>query len=679
MNMGDNMMMGGAPSDSPLNASGIDFSNDTQASTFLGQILDDGEFQIDGNMYARNFWYGVCGVIGVCAVFNVLQKATFNTRMRAAAANKTRPASPSNFFLSCIACITAISREAGYAQYTPRNHRFFKVPPVGTITLLVVYLAWVILLEFVNNNVEGAQHFTSLGVRAAWLAVAQVPLLILLAGKNNLIGLATGVSYERLNVIHRWVSRVLLFLVTLHVIFLHLSWNAYDLGPLEYSTDSCIPTGWATYAILIWMNIGTIAPIRNFSYEFFVIQHIITFFGFIIAVMMHLPSTALYSRVYIYIPIALYLLDRLVRSGRYAWNNIRPGRATLTALEGGVTRVRVQSKAIKNWAPGSHVFLSIPKFGIGQSHPATIASTPHSHGGDLVFILKSHKGFTSRLLKSAPNSSTSLLPTEQGSRSEVSHMALIDGPYGNSHSDFAGFDSILLISGSTGTTFTLPILLDISRRAQQTKLPLKRITFLWIVKNTSWTSWTASELTAAAKALYAAGIELDIRIHVTCDENFTNGDTGDENKECGCACDKSAGPCCCVQVPEEDDDSDTIQQVDEKSVPAPVEAKKDAAQVNIQSRSQSPSPSPSSSGSNPNAGTKSKILPCATFHSGRPEFYDLLWDILDKAEGETGVAVCGPLGLSADVRRTVVRCSDERAVHKGTGAQGIYLHAECFG
>ncbi|TVY78472.1 Ferric/cupric reductase transmembrane component [Lachnellula suecica] len=647
MDMGDSMTMGGAPSDSPLNSSGVVFSNSTQAATFLGQILDDTEFQVDGNMYARNFWYGVCGIIGICAIFNVLQRVTFN--------------------------MSYCSRSNLRAIHTSKQP-IFKGPPVGTILLLVVYFAWVILLEFVDNDVEGAQHFTSLGVRAAWLAVAQVPLLILLAGKNNIIVLVSGVSYERLNVLHRWVSRVLLFLVTLHVIFLHLSWNAYDLGPLEYATDSCIPTGWAVYAILIWMNISTIAPIRNFSYEFFVVQHIITFFGFIIAVMMHLPSTALYSRVYIYIPIAFYLLDRIIRSSRYAWNNIRPGRATLTALEGGVTRVRVQSKTIKNWKAGSHVFLSVPKFGIGQSHPATIASTPTSHGGDLVFVLKSHKGFTSRLLKSASNSSTSLLPTKETSATssvQISHLSLIDGPYGSSHSDFAAFDSVLLISGSTGTTFTLPILLDLSQRAQKTKLPLKRITFLWIVKNTSWTSWTSSELATAAEALRAAGIELDIRIHVTCDENFTDGDTsGPAGKECPCDCDKSLGPCCCVNV---EDDADSIQEVvDEKGASAD---KKDV-QVNIQFQSKSSS---SSSSTKSVTGTKSKILPCATFHSGRPDFYNLLWDILEQAEGETGVAVCGPLGLSADVRRTVVRCSDERAVHKGTGAQGIYLHAECFG
>jgi hypothetical protein len=276
----------------------------------------------------------------------------------------------------------------------------------------------------------------------------------------------------------------------------------------------------------------------------------------------------------------------------------------------------------------------------------------------LVFILKGHKGFTSRLLKAAENSSTSLLPTkESGSRANTasvqdSHIALIDGPYGSSYNDFAAFDTVILVSGSTGTTFTLPILLDIASRVQQQKLPVKRIVFLWIVKNTSWISWISNELTNAADILQAAGIEVSIQIYVTCDDNFTTGEA-----EFPCACDKSVGPCCCINV-DEDEDSN----VD-----------KESPQVKAQSRSAS------ASSTSLKSRTKSRILPCAVFRSGRPDFYELLWELLEKAEGEAGVAVCGPLGLNSDVRRTVVRCSDERAIHKGTGAQGIYLHAECFG
>jgi len=413
------------------------------------------------------------------------------------------------------------------------------------------------------------------------------------------------------------------------------------------------------------MNLSTLAPIRNFAYEFFVVQHLITFFGFIVAIMFHLPSTALYSRVYIYIPIGLYILDRGIRSSRYAWNNSRPARATLTALDGGVTKIVVQSKAIKKWNPGAHVLLSIPKFGLGQSHPATIASVPSSHSGDLVFILKSHKGFTSRLLKTATNSTTSLLPTksEYSTDSEtIRHVALIDGPYGSSHLDFGSFDTVLLVSGSTGITFTLPILLDIAARASKARLPVKRVVFVWIVKNTSWTSWVSSELISASKSLRAAGIELEIKVHVTCEENFTTGEVN-ENNGFDCACDKSLGPCCCVNV--ESDGDEVKETVDEKA-----QVVQKNSQINVQTRSKS---------SSLKSGAKSRVLPCATFASGRPNFYEMLWDLLEVAEGETGIAVCGPLGLNSDIRKTVVRCSDERAVHKGTGAQGIYLHSECFG
>lgn len=542
-----------------------------------------------------------------------------------------------------------------------------KVPPIGAVILLVAYIAFILILEFANNNGAGVLIYTSMGVRAGWLAVAQVPLLILLAGKNNIIGLASGISYERLNVLHRWVSRVLLLLATFHVIFLHVAWNKYDLGPLEYATDSCIPTGWAVYAILIWMNVSAMAPIRNFSYEFFVIQHVLTFFGFIIAVMLHLPEP--YSRIYIYIPVAFYLIDRIIRSARYAYNNIRPGRATLTAMEGGVTRVTIQSKQLKTWTPGSHVFLSLPKFGPGQSHPATIASVPTSHDGQLVFLLKGHKGFTSRLLKSATNSQTSLLPTTTSGKSSLApqqtHIALLDGPYGGTHPDFAAFDTVLLIAGSTGVTFTLPILLDIASRSRAQRLPIRRLQFIWIVKNTSWTSWISSDLQSAFTALREAGIDVLISVYVTCDDAWTTAEDSGE-KECGCACDKSLGPCCCISVdPEDDDVADTTTQV-----PSKAETDEKGITVGVVSRS--------SSTSGARAGN-SNVLPCAMFTSGRPDFYPLLWDMLDMAEGETGVAVCGPLGLSSTIRRTVARCSDERAVHKGTGAQGIFLHAECFG
>ncbi len=75
------MGMGGADgTDMPLNDTGVDFSNMTQAEDFLSEILDDTDFQVIGNAYARYFWYGVVVLIGICAIFNIIQKTTLRMR-----------------------------------------------------------------------------------------------------------------------------------------------------------------------------------------------------------------------------------------------------------------------------------------------------------------------------------------------------------------------------------------------------------------------------------------------------------------------------------------------------------------------------------------------------------------------------------------------------------------------
>jgi ferric-chelate reductase len=71
--------MGGDGS-APLNASGVDFSNQTQAMDFLGAMLDDSVFQVDGNAYARNFWYGMVVFIGLAGISNATWRVTLKMR-----------------------------------------------------------------------------------------------------------------------------------------------------------------------------------------------------------------------------------------------------------------------------------------------------------------------------------------------------------------------------------------------------------------------------------------------------------------------------------------------------------------------------------------------------------------------------------------------------------------------
>jgi ferric-chelate reductase len=611
---------------------------------------------------------------------NILTSQLTLQRIRAAAANKSRPTAAKTPLAKFLGGMIAVCREATYPQFSPLStYSWFKVPPFGILILLLTYLAFLMAVQFHDNNIPGAQHYTSLGVRASWLGVAQIPLLLLLSGKANLIGALVGVSYERLNVLHRWVSRAMLLLITLHFGYQSYGWNQYGLMQLEWATDTCPPTGIAAYALLLWLNISSLAPIRNRFYEIFVAQHILSFVAFVYLVMAHLPSTAYYSRTWVYVGIGIYFLDRLIRTIRYAYHNIRPARASLTAMDGGVTKIRIQAKQIKSWAPGSHILLAIPRLGFGQSHPATIASIPSSHNGDLVLILMSREGFTHHIHRTASRYDTSSLPEfkkENESQASVSldqtYLAMIGGPYGASHSDSAAFDTVLMISGSTGITFMLSNLLALAHRVQASKLPVRRVEFVWVVKQVCWTSWVTEELTSAVRDLKAKGIEINVTIHVTCDDSFTG--LPDSNAESCCACDLSLGPCCCdteiqaappLEGEEIQDSSDDITELKSGSNTTTSKEKQIVAPTTAIRKSST-------------ASSSQKILPFARFVPGRPDMLEMVWSLAEQAEGEMAVLACGPLGLSTGIRNCVARVSDERAVHKGTGAEGIYLHVESF-
>jgi ferric-chelate reductase len=72
MDMGGMDMGSGDSSMTPLNDSGVDFSNETQAFNFLQEILDDTYLQVDGNQAARKFWYGIVVVISAATICNAI-------------------------------------------------------------------------------------------------------------------------------------------------------------------------------------------------------------------------------------------------------------------------------------------------------------------------------------------------------------------------------------------------------------------------------------------------------------------------------------------------------------------------------------------------------------------------------------------------------------------------------
>lgn len=138
------------------------------------------------------------------------------------------------------------------------------------------------------------------------------------------------------------------------------------------------------------------------------------------------------------------------------------------------------------------------------------------------------------------------------------------------------------------------------------------------------------------------GIGLNVRVFVTADEEFVEGGEGDIPS--------ARGKCDISKSSPESSPSIEAEEIEGQEASTEVATEKTA-------KEELPPYSRRSSRT--------------TMQAGRPDLKRVIREAQEKAEGELGVAVCGPVGLTAETRRVV-------ACFEGKG-RGIYLHVESFG
>lgn len=616
------------------------------------------------------------------------------------------------------------------------------MPTAGKVLLVVANLIVLIVLCFVGfHDTQAYTNFENIGYRTGFVSLAQIPLLFLLAGKNNIIGFLTGVSYERINWLHRWCARCLLLTSTIHFGYWLSDWWPYgSFVAKKLRTDPITYRGVIAWAFLVWIVFSSMAPIRGWSYEFFVIQHLMTFAVFIGMVYIHTPAEC---HIYIWIPVGLFFFDRVVRAGYVLYTNIsyfhpkqrREGnmkglwacKAEFTSLSKNTTRITIHSPPI-SWNAGQHVFLSCHSLVPLQSHPFTIASIPED--GKIEFYVKAEKGATKKFNGHAEK--MLLLPNSQAL---AVRSVAIEGPYGRIR-PLRQFDSVVFFAGSTGATFTMPLLRDIVAGWKQGSsggtwmrpagVVTRHVRFVWVVKSRDQLSWFASQLSAVimdVARLHVEGLDIDVEMSVycTCDDEFTQehksllqslgysyekplrttyGNSINEKSDIISAHLMSEKDI----LKKRDEVETTIQEVESKAESSSGEGSseitatcsctaniEDEDEIEIKGEAKScrcgaateAAPrldSLSSSRESTSASSTKKLLihPEIALFAGRPTPRNIIRKTLEQALGESAVVCCGPQGLVDGVRSAVVRLSDERAVHKGTGAQGIYVHCESF-
>ena len=700
------------------------------------------------------YWAVVGAAIGTATLVNIWNKIIAWQRMTSRHGNS--PAKPKSILSISFAAIAAITREVSNAnvRLTLFGRYRCAAPTVARLSLVLAELILVLVLCFYKLDPSDQWQWEDVGYRTGFIAAAQLPLVILLAGKQNIIAWLVGSSYERLNWLHRWVARILFLTVTIHMGFWFTDWERYDYIKVKLKTDKITQRGFSAWCILLWIVLSSFAPIRRWNYEFFVAQHIITFVGFLAAVFLHLPAEV---KAYIWIPIGLYAFDRFVRTVWLLFVNMAifhpksrsagflSCEATLEPLSCGTSRLVIANPPI-SWRPGQHVFLSCHGIAPLQSHPFTIASIPED--GRMEFVVKSKKGATKRFLTRAQKSQYLPLKNDhvQG------FTAVVEGPYGRMR-PLQQFDSIFLIAGSSGGSFTVPLMRSIVTRWYQNNSPENRrsrfrmsggavtryIRFVWVIKSLDQYQWFASQfaqLFEDVEQLCSNGISvrIDMSIYVTCDrtlepnpeasaslksspashsrpeevssdviaetekvkmEMMSVHSAGSDSTAEQQAMKKSCGPdgtCCCAATIEDEDAITKAEKNQQycccRSTSSSARHKTSTPSLEATGPQSDVSESSSTDADISKALVTPRTLPNAnrtnmphqiSVLAGRPQPKTLIRKTLEQALGESAVVVCGPQGLNDDVRRSVVALSDERAVHKGTGAQGIYFWEEGFG
>lgn len=488
----------------------------------------------------------------------------------------------------------------------------------------------------IYSNYRYGYKWEKVGFRAAWVSVSQIPFIYLLSCKFNPISILTGISYERFNWLHRWAARTVFLTVIVHWSFFFREWVLADFVALEIKMMPMVKYGFGAWSTIGWMVLSGFGFFRSLSYEIFVAQHICAAATLLWVLYTHVP---VYARYNIYMAIGFLAFDWSLRiiwillrnargRGRHSTNTFGYS-ARLEKLPGSMVRLIIDDVDFE-WRAGQHAYLSIPRLRPFEVHPFTIANAAQSVFGPsnrrLTLLVKAHSGFSKALYKAASKNSTE----------DVSYRTFLSGPWGYPPC-LAHYDTVVLIGCTSGASFVIPLLDDLVREAG-----CARAIFLhWIIRSEDHLKWFRDELSSLVEAAQHRDLRLKVVVHVT------NPVRGREEIDA-------------VPLFASESNSEVVSM---------------ATSLSSLSKEKTPL---HPEGAEP-IGRRRKSSSISTFQLSRPSVESLIRPAVEAAHGETAIVVCGGHSITAQTRTFVSALSDERGVHKGSGAQGIFLFTETYG
>ncbi|KAK4102689.1 hypothetical protein N658DRAFT_422989 [Parathielavia hyrcaniae] len=389
-----------------------------------------------------------------------------------------------------------------------RKHRF-TFSSLAVLSCVFVALSFVTIYCFLLQPLYWQSiRFGSppLAVRSGMIAVAMTPWIAATSTKANLLTLITGIGPERLNVFHRWLGYLCLFLSLLHMVPFYVQpvWEDGGMQVFEalFPPGSGIiyGSGIACLVPLGWLCVGSLPILRRKAYEVFTLLHAPVGYIYVALLFWH-TKNFLMSWGYLFATVGILVLCNIVRLFKLNWS--KPWRmawfvgdeAAINIMTENAIKITIPTQM--RWKPGQYVYLRMPGIAVFDNHPFTISSLcsedfPSEYGEeyrDCVLVFRPYGGFTRKVLETA---------IEKGPFH--TYRAFLDGPYGGMRRELAAFDTCILIAGGSGITSLMSQLLNLIKRMRDGKAITKKIVVVWALKRLEIMDWFREELRICREA-----------------------------------------------------------------------------------------------------------------------------------------------------------------------------------
>ncbi|KAK4692682.1 hypothetical protein P7C71_g4570, partial [Lecanoromycetidae sp. Uapishka_2] len=336
-----------------------------------------------------------------------------------------------------------------------------------------IWTLWLLLLASKDTG-DDYLHLTR---RFGIVAASQLPLHYLLAAKAwSPVQYLARMSHEELNPYHRLLGRIIIILMATHA-SMYLNFYVQKGLLLKRIRDWDVILGLTAISTAITIGTTALARIRDWNYRVFFYLHVILSITLLPVLYLHVS----FLRVYILEAAAVYVLLIAQRNFDQAAVDAIIENIPNTNLIS-ITIPLTKALAKRTYKPGQHIYIGFPSLPQKlRINPFSIANPNPSDDKQIHVVARTLDGTTAMLASLSSHPQPSPL--------------LIEGPYGSAKyfPDLGSYDSVLLVAGGVGATFTLPFYRDLLHRSWKGEdVPFAR--FVWTVKKEADARWGVEQV-----------------------------------------------------------------------------------------------------------------------------------------------------------------------------------------